>query len=47
VVVTRLSRNYGIEKEGWFGVGGRAVGWIVALTMMLGFVFLSLVYFFH
>jgi len=34
-IVTRLSRNYGIKKEGWFGVGGRAIGWIVALFMML------------
>jgi hypothetical protein len=34
-IVTRLSRNYGIKKEGWFGVGGRAIGWIYALLLML------------
>jgi hypothetical protein len=41
-IVTRLSKNYGIKKEGWFGVGGRAIGWIYALLLMLGAIVIAL-----
>jgi len=28
-LITRLARNYGIKKHGWFGLGGRANLWLL------------------
>ncbi len=35
IVITRLARNYGIEKHGWFGVGGRANLWLLAISWVI------------
>jgi hypothetical protein len=32
VVITRLARDYGIRKVGWFGVGARANLWLLAVS---------------
>jgi hypothetical protein len=35
IVITRLSRNYGILKHGWVGLGGRANLWLIVLSWAL------------
>ncbi|HTA98915.1 MAG TPA: hypothetical protein VK804_00425 [Bradyrhizobium sp.] len=35
IVITRLARNYGIQKHGWFGLGGRANLWLIVLSWAL------------
>ena len=34
-VVTRLARNYGVEKSGWFGVGAKATFWLMLVVFVL------------
>jgi hypothetical protein len=34
-VVTRLARNYGVEKSGWFGVGAKATFWLLLFIVVL------------
>jgi hypothetical protein len=35
-LITRLVRRYGVEKEGWLGVGGRANLWLLCLWALVG-----------
>jgi hypothetical protein len=40
IVVTRVARNYGIEKKGWLGLGGKANLWLLAVAwVIIGAVF--------
>lgn len=41
-VVTRLARNYGIEKRGWFGLGARAGFWVFIFTWSVKSIWLAL-----
>jgi hypothetical protein len=35
IIITRLAHNYGIEKKGWFGLGGRANLWLLGLSWVV------------
>jgi tetrahydromethanopterin S-methyltransferase subunit F len=40
IVITRLARNYGIKKLGWFGVGARVNCWLlVAAWAIIALIF--------
>jgi hypothetical protein len=43
-IVTRLARNYGIEKYGWLGLGGRANICLLVLSLFLVAVYSLVVY---
>ena len=34
-LITRLARNYGIKKLGWFGLGGRANLWLLGIMWVV------------
>ena len=34
-LITRLARNYGIKKHGWFGLGGRANIWLLGIMWVV------------
>jgi hypothetical protein len=34
-VVTRLARNHGVGKSGWFGVGAKATFWLLLFIVVL------------
>jgi sulfite exporter TauE/SafE len=43
-VITRLARNYGIKKHGWFGLGGRANLWLLGISWVVIVVVLGIQY---
>lgn len=45
IVITRLARNYGVEKKGWLGLGGRANLWILVASWVVIVVVLVVKYF--
>jgi hypothetical protein len=44
ILITRLARNYGIKKQGWFGVGGKANFWLLAILWGIIIVVLGVKY---
>lgn len=34
-VITRLARNYGIEKTGWLGIGGKSILMLLVLSWLI------------
>jgi hypothetical protein len=44
-VITRLARNYGIKKHGWFGLGARANLWLLGISWVVIVAVLGIRYF--
>jgi hypothetical protein len=42
-IITKLARNYGVEKKGWLGIGAKSVFMLVGLSwVVVGIVYLGM-----